>query len=84
LSATLKFVILSEAKDLLFARVTAADPGAVHRESTFPQPARKYCKFRIARRSFIRERFEGAVGGVGKGTTPAMHYRGSSEGRAFC
>jgi hypothetical protein len=32
----------------------------------------------------IRERFEHAVDRVCEGTTQAMHYRGSSEGRAFC
>ena len=32
----------------------------------------------------IRERFEHVASGACEGTTPAMHYRGSSLGRAFC
>jgi hypothetical protein len=38
-------------------------------------------KLRIAVRSLI---FEHAGSRVGEGATQAMHYRGSSEGRAFC
>ena len=32
----------------------------------------------------VWERVEHALRGVGEGTTPPMHYRGSSKGRAFC
>jgi len=37
-------------------------------------------KFRLGSRSFTAGRFER----VGEGVTPAMHYRQSSERRAFC
>ena len=79
MSSSIKFVILSEAKDLLFARVTAAEPGAVHQKSTFPQPARKHCKFRIARRSFTGERSEHAVSRVGEGTTQSHALSGIDQ-----
>jgi len=41
-------------------------------------------KFQGARRSLIRERVDHERAMADEGATQAMHYRGSSDGRAFC
>jgi hypothetical protein len=71
----INFVILSEAKDLCILLAAPDNPYPLrkHRASSAPRPV-----------LYIRERVGHAVRRLGKGTTPPMHYRGSSKGRAFC
>jgi hypothetical protein len=81
LSSSIKFVILSEAKDLLFARVTTADPGLCIENLLFRSLLENTASSGLRAVLFTGERSEHTTG---EGTTQAMHYRASSEGRAFC